>query len=132
MKSLFGAVYADLTKTFDCICHDLLIARLYAHGLSLLAIKLIKNFVENGKQRTKIRSSHSDWEDYYFRSHTRINTRTPFNVFSCNLVLEDENNYFETTPSFVGSTTAEVLENLSCLTKKLFFWFYKQSNENKG
>ena len=55
-----------------------------------------------------------------------------FNVFSCNLFLEDENNYFETTPSFVGSTTAEVLENLSCLTKKLFFWFYKQSNENKG
>ena len=26
-------------------------------------------------------------------------------------------------PYFVGSTTAEVLENLSCITKKLFSWF---------
>ena len=44
------------------------------------------------------------------------------------LPKEHESNYFanyadDTTLYFVGSTTAEVLENLSCLTKKLFSWF---------
>ena len=51
-----------------------------------------------------------------------------FNILLCDLFLQDENNYFanyadDTTPYFVGSTTAEVLENLSCLNKKLFSWF---------
>ena len=45
-----------------------------------------------------------------------------FNVFLYVLFLEDEDNYFanyvnDTTPYFVGSTTAEFLENVSCLTK---------------
>ena len=48
--------------------------------------------------------------------------------FLCDIRIEDQNNYFVNyangiTPYFVGSTTAEVLENLSCLTKKLFSWF---------
>ena len=43
-------------------------------------------------------------------------------------VWELDNSYFEnyadgTTAYFVGNTTAEVLENPSCLTKKLFSWF---------
>ena len=51
-----------------------------------------------------------------------------FNIFLCDLFLEDEFNYFanyadDTTPYFVGSTTAEVLKNLSCLNRKLFSWF---------
>ena len=51
-----------------------------------------------------------------------------FNSFLCDLFLKDVNNYFvnysdDTTPYSVGSTTAEVLENLSGITKKLFTWF---------
>ena len=50
-----------------------------------------------------------------------------FNIFLCEQFIEDENNYFsnyadDTTPYFVGSTTAELLENISCLTNRLFSW----------
>ena len=56
------------------------------------------------------------------------NTRTLFVQYL--RFLEDQNNYFanyadDTTSYFVGSATAEVCENLSCLTKKLFSWFAK-------
>ena len=50
----------------------------------------------------------------------------PANVLSLNFPTVEnffvENYADDTTPYFVGSTTAEVLENLSCLTKKLFSW----------
>ena len=62
-NKIFGAVLIDLSKAFDCICHDLLIAKLNAYGVSLPALKLIKDYLQNRKQRTKIGSSYSNWED---------------------------------------------------------------------
>ena len=31
----FDGVFIDLSKAFDCICHDLIVAKLHAYGLSL-------------------------------------------------------------------------------------------------
>ena len=62
-NKVFGAVVTDLSKTFDCIYHDLIIAKLNAYGLSLPGLKLLKDYLQNRKPRTKIESSFSDWED---------------------------------------------------------------------
>ena len=57
----FGALLTDLSKAFDCLLHDLIIAKLNAYGFSLSASKLIHNYLSHRKQRTKINSSYSSW-----------------------------------------------------------------------
>ena len=49
-----------LSKAFDCLNHELLIAKLNACAFTLLALKRIHNYLSNRKQRTKINSSCSE------------------------------------------------------------------------
>ena len=41
---VFGEVLINLSKAFDCICHDLLLVKLNANGLSGPALKLVKDY----------------------------------------------------------------------------------------
>ena len=51
----------DLSKAFDCINHDLFIAKLDEYGLGWDALKLIKSYLSKRKQRVKINNSYSTW-----------------------------------------------------------------------
>ena len=53
----------DLSKAFDCVNHDLLIAKLSAYGLNMDALQLIRSYLSNRQQRVKINSSFSDWKE---------------------------------------------------------------------
>ncbi len=50
----------DLSKAFDCLPHELLIAKLDAYGFSINALKLIKNYLQERTERVKINSNYSD------------------------------------------------------------------------
>ena len=43
----FGALLTNLTKAFDCLNHELLIAKLSAYGFTLPALKLIHNYLSD-------------------------------------------------------------------------------------
>ena len=49
-KNIIGAVLMDLSKAFDCIPHDLLMAKLYAYGLYMDAITFIYSYIKRRKQ----------------------------------------------------------------------------------
>ena len=58
----FRALLTDLSKAFDCLSHDLLIAKLHAYGLDLATLKILQDYLTNRKQRTKVDSFYSAWE----------------------------------------------------------------------
>ena len=56
---MVGALLTDLSKTFDCLDHELLIAKLNAYCFSLPALKLVNDYLSNRKQRTKVNKTYS-------------------------------------------------------------------------
>ena len=85
---VFGILLTDLSKGFDCLSHELLLAKLHASGFSMSALRLIYSYLADRKQRTKINSSYSSWEENLFWRSSRINIRTsPIQHFSLRYVL---------------------------------------------
>ena len=84
----FGALLTDLSRDFDCLSHDLLIAKLRAYGLDLASLKILQDYLTNGKQRTKVDSFFSSWE--------KILSSVLFNIFMCDmfLILKDHQVYW--------------------------------------
>ena len=62
-KGFAGAVIMDLSKAFDCLDHDLLIAKLHAYGFGKKSLKLIMSYLKDRWQRTKINTSFSSWSE---------------------------------------------------------------------
>ena len=58
-KGFCGAVLMDLSKAFDTINHELLIAKLHAYGFEKSALKLLLNYLSDRWQRTKINKKFS-------------------------------------------------------------------------
>ena len=56
-------VLMDLSKAYDCLPHDLLIAKLAAYGFGLKSLKLFSSYLLNRKQRVKYGNSFSEWQN---------------------------------------------------------------------
>ena len=51
----------DLSKAYDCVNHDLIIAKLEAYGVGENSLRLIQNYLSQRQQRVKVGSSFSEW-----------------------------------------------------------------------
>ena len=137
-KKVFGALLTDLSKAFDCICRDLLIAKLNAYGLLLSTLKLLHSYLQNRKERTKYGTAYSLWEEIFSGVPQGL-TLGPFllNIFLCNLFLTIESSYFtnyadDTTPYVIGNNAEEAVSELKAITQKLFVYrVCPKRNESK-
>ena len=57
-----GAVFMDLSKAFDCLNHELLVAKLEAYGFSRNALTFIHSYIYKRKQGVKVNGSFSEWK----------------------------------------------------------------------
>ena len=81
-KIVAGAILTDLSKAFDCLNHDLLLAKLHTYGFDNQALNFIKSYLKGRKQRTKIADTCSSWNDIkYGVPEGSIREPLLFNIF---------------------------------------------------
>ena len=130
-----GAVLTDLSKAFDCLNHQLLIAKLEAYGFGKEALNFIYNYLYNRNQRTKVKSKYSTWREIKFGvPQGSILGPLLFNKFLNDIFLFVENtkitNYADdNTPYAIESSIEKLIESLEHDTTLLLNWF--QANEMK-
>ena len=124
-----GMLLTDLSKAFDCINHELLIAKLHGYGFSLESLTFIQSYLTNRIQRVKINSSFSEYGNFESGvPQGSISGPFFFNIFICDLFFDDIDidlaNYADdTTPYTYDLELDKVIESLEKNINKLFHWF---------
>ena len=60
-SGVVGTTLMDLSKAFDCLPHELALAKLHAYGVDIKSLKLLQDYLSNRTQRGKLDSTFSSW-----------------------------------------------------------------------
>ena len=114
----FGALLTDLSKAFDCLSHDLLIAKLHAYGIDIDSLNILQDYLSNRKQKTKVDFLYSSWEAILSGvPQGSILEPLLFNIFMCDMFLILKATYFtgcadDNTPFVIWDNIADVIKVL--------------------
>ena len=124
-----GLFMMDLSKAFDFVPHDLLIAKLDAYGFERDALQLIYSYLKDRKQRVKINADYSSWKEI-FSGVPQGSVLGPllFNLFLNDIYFfvdkENLHNYADdNTLSVVDLEIEEIINRLEANINVLNSWF---------
>ena len=135
-----GALLTDLSKAFDCLNHELLIANLDAYGFDKSSLNYIYSYLYDRKLRTKVNNSFSEW--------CNIRTGVPqgsilgpllFNIYINDIFYFVRKSHIanyadDNTPYSIDTTIDSLLSSLKYDTDTLIQWFsdnYLKLNADK-
>ena len=124
-----GTVLMDLSKAYDCLPHDLLIAKLAAYGLDFNSLSLLYDYLSKRYHRVKIGNTYSEWlQTILGIPQGSILGPLMFNIFLNDLfffIQETEICNFADDNSLYtsGKCTQEVILSLQRETTNVLNWF---------
>ena len=84
-----GAMLTDLSKAFDCILHNLLIAKLAAYGFDNQSLRIIDSFLSNREQRSKINNAFGRYSQIIYEvPQGSILGPLLFNIYICDIFFD--------------------------------------------
>ena len=125
-----GAIYVDLSKAFDSLNHELLIAKLKCYGIDQHAVELFRSYLSNRYQCCKINITFGDWRKIIAGvPQGSILGPLVFNIFLNDIFffLKDANlgNYADDSTLYAYNKNLEtVVCNLRQEFSILSNWFY--------
>ena len=106
-EDLVGTLLTDLLKTFDCLKHDLFIAKPAAHGFDSQSLNFIFSYHSRRSHRITANNAYSNYGGTIFSApQGSILRPLRFNICICDMFLEAYESYIA---SYADDNTPDML-----------------------
>ena len=126
---MLAAVMTSLSKAFDWIFHELLIAKLNAYGFDETSLKVTNSYLKNHTQTTKVDSSFSELLNI-IHGVPQVSIFGPllFIIYICDLFFVNKDVNFSsyadhTTPFITGMSFEQIIPQLEIILLDISQWF---------